>query len=105
MTTIPLGRLLIHVYMVVFLAYMLCRWSSWAARRSTIRAFPRSIRGSGLTDRWFVELWNDERMWTSFRNTMLVALAVVAISHADRHGGGDPDQQPAVARRARCSTA
>ncbi len=34
----------------------------------------------GFTDRWFVELWNDRRMWIAFLNTMLVALAVVAIA-------------------------
>ena len=75
-----------------------CRWSSWAAPRSTIRSFPSVYPWVGLTDRWFVDLWNDRRMWIAVRNTVLVALAVVAISRADRHGGRDPDQQPAVAR-------
>jgi spermidine/putrescine transport system permease protein len=34
----------------------------------------------GWTGKWFVELWNDERMWTAFLHTIYVALAVVALS-------------------------
>jgi spermidine/putrescine transport system permease protein len=34
----------------------------------------------GWTDRWFVDLWNDGRMWNAFKNSILVALAVAAIS-------------------------
>ncbi len=44
------------------------------------RASPRSCPGSGLHHRWFVELWNDQRIWVSIRNTVIVALAVVALA-------------------------
>ena len=33
-----------------------------------------------MTDRWFVDLWNDDRMWSAIRNTLVVALAVVVLS-------------------------
>jgi spermidine/putrescine transport system permease protein len=33
-----------------------------------------------LTDRWFIDLWNDTRIWIAFRNTILVAIAVVVIA-------------------------
>ena len=67
--------------------------------------FPSVYPWVGFTDRWFVELWNDARMWIAFRNTLFVALAVVVHLDPDRHRGGDPDQQPVGHARARCSTA
>jgi spermidine/putrescine transport system permease protein len=42
--------------------------------------FPSVYPWKGWTDRWFIDLWNDPRMWTSIRNTVLVALSVVVIS-------------------------
>jgi spermidine/putrescine transport system permease protein len=76
----PLGRILIRVYVVIFFAYLfvpLIIMGGAALNDTKCRSlYPRV----GLTDRWFVDLWNDGRMWTSTRNTVLVALAVVAIS-------------------------
>ena len=34
----------------------------------------------GLTGKWFVAMWNDARIWIAFRNTLLVAAAVVALA-------------------------
>ena len=34
----------------------------------------------GFTDRWFIELFKDTRMWQAFFNTIVVAIAVVVIS-------------------------
>ena len=56
--------------------------------------FPSVYPWVGFTDRWFVELWNDGRMWVAFGNTLVVAVAVVGDLDPDRHGGRDPDQQP-----------
>ena len=32
--------------------------------------FPSVYPWVGFTDRWFVELWNDSRMWIAFGNTI-----------------------------------
>ena len=42
--------------------------------------FPSVYPWVGFTDRWFVDLWNDQRMWSRSATPSLVALAVVAIS-------------------------
>lgn len=71
---------LLHVYMGLFLAYMLLPLVVMGGAAFNDSRFPSILPWVGLTDRWFVELWNDGRMWTAFRNTIFVALAVVAIS-------------------------
>lgn len=42
--------------------------------------FPSVYPWVGWTDRWFIDLFSDGRMWNAFKNTILVALAVVVIS-------------------------
>jgi len=42
--------------------------------------FPSVFPWVGFTSRWFVDLWNDDRMLHAARNTVLIALAVVAVS-------------------------
>jgi spermidine/putrescine transport system permease protein len=71
---------LFHTYMAVFLAYMLLPLVVMGGAAFNDSRFPSVYPWVGVTDRWFVELWNDSRMWISFRNTILVAIAVVAIS-------------------------
>ena len=66
--------------MGLFLAYMLLPLVVMGGAAFNDSRFPSILPWVGLTDRWFVELWNDGRMWTAFRNTIFVALAVVAIS-------------------------
>ena len=71
---------LFHLYMVVFLAYMLLPLIVMGGAAFNDFRFPSVYPWVGLTDRWFVELWNDRRMWIAFGNTLLVAVAVVVIS-------------------------
>jgi spermidine/putrescine transport system permease protein len=71
---------LFHLYMVVFLAYMLLPLIVMGGAALNDSRFPSVYPWVGFTDRWFVELWNDTRMWVAFRNTIVVALAVVALS-------------------------
>jgi spermidine/putrescine transport system permease protein len=69
-----------HLYMVVFLAYMLLPLIVMGGAALNDSRFPSVYPWVGFTDRWFVELWNDARMWVAFGNTLLVAVAVVVIS-------------------------
>jgi spermidine/putrescine transport system permease protein len=71
---------LFHFYMVAFLVYLLFPLVVMGGAAFNDSRFPSIVPWKGFTDRWFVELWNDGRMWTAFRNTIVVALAVVAIS-------------------------
>ncbi len=69
-----------HLYMVVFLAYMLLPLVVMGGAAFNDSKFPSVYPWVGFTDRWFVELWNDSRMWVAFGNTILVAIAVVVIA-------------------------
>ena len=80
MTSQTFGRILIRTYVVIFLAYMLLPLLVMGGAALNDTRFPSIYPWMGLTDRWFVDLWNDSRMWGAARNTVLVALAVVAIS-------------------------
>ncbi len=80
MTSKTFGAFLIRAYVVFFLAYMLLPLIIMGGAALNDTRFPSIYPWMGLTDRWFIDLWNDERMWGSVRNTVLVALAVVVIS-------------------------
>ena len=69
-----------HLYMVVFLAYMLLPLAVMGGAAFNDSRFPSVYPWVGFTDRWFIELWNDGRMWVAFGNTIFVAVAVVVIS-------------------------
>jgi spermidine/putrescine transport system permease protein len=74
------GRTLIRLYLVIFLAYMLLPLAVMGGAALNDSRFPSVYPWVGFTDRWFIDLWNDARMWTASRNTVLVALSVVAIA-------------------------
>ena len=76
----PLGRFLIRLYVVIFFAYLFVPLIIMGGAALNDTKFPSVYPWVGFTGRWFIDLWNDGRMWTSTRNTVLVALAVVAIS-------------------------
>jgi spermidine/putrescine transport system permease protein len=71
---------LFHLYLVLFLAYMILPLIVMGGAAFNDSRFPSVYPWVGWTDRWFVELWADTRMWTAFFNTIWVALAVVVIS-------------------------
>jgi spermidine/putrescine transport system permease protein len=71
---------LFHLYLVLFLVYMILPLVVMGGAAFNDSRFPSIYPWVGWTDRWFVELWADRRMWTAFFNTIWVALAVVALS-------------------------
>src|SRR5215470_5369023 len=74
------SNFLFHAYMVAFLAYMLLPLIVMGGAAFNDSRFPSVYPWVGWTDRWFVDLWEDGRMWVAARNTVLVAVAVVLIS-------------------------
>jgi len=73
-------RILGHLYMAAFLFYLMLPLFVMAGAAFNDSKLPTVIPWKGFTDRWFIELWNDNRIWGAIGNTLLVALAVVAIA-------------------------
>ncbi|MBO3759217.1 ABC transporter permease [Ciceribacter sp. L1K22] len=71
---------LFRLYLAIFLAYMLLPLVVMGGAAFNDSRFPSVYPWAGFTLNWFVELWNDTRLLNSFKNTVLVALAVVAVS-------------------------
>lgn len=71
---------LFHFYMALFLLYLLVPLLVMGGAAFNDSKLPTIVPWKGLTDRWFIDLWNDERVWIAFRNTIFVALGVVALS-------------------------
>ena len=71
---------LFKTYMVVFLVYMLVPLVVMGGAAFNDSRFPSIVPWQGWTLTWFVELWNDTRLLNAFRNSLLVAVAVVLIS-------------------------
>ena len=74
------GRLILQIYMGIFLVFMLAPLIVMGGAAINDSRFPSVYPWKGLTERWFIDLWNDPRMWTSIRNTVFVAVAVVGLS-------------------------
>jgi spermidine/putrescine transport system permease protein len=66
--------------MGLFLAYLLVPLLVMGGAAFNDSKLPTILPWKGLTDRWFIDLWNDTRIWIAFRNTILVAIAVVVIA-------------------------
>lgn len=69
-----------HLYMGAFLLYLMIPLIVMAGAAFNDSKLPTVIPWKGLTTRWFIDLWNDNRIWGAVTNTILVALAVVAIA-------------------------
>ncbi|HVO01271.1 MAG TPA: ABC transporter permease [Candidatus Cybelea sp.] len=80
MRTHSAGRTIIQIYVALFLFFMLAPLIVMGGAALNDTRFPSVYPWVGLTDRWFIDLWNDPRMWTSITNTVLVAFSVVVIS-------------------------
>jgi len=73
-------KLFYHLYMAAFLFYMLIPLVIMSGAAFNNSRQPSVYPWKGLTDTWFIDLWNDNSMWSSFGNTIWVALAVVALA-------------------------
>lgn len=71
---------LFRLYLYIFLAYLLLPLIVMGGAAFNASRFPSVFPWAGFTLQWFVDLWNDTRLLNSFKNTVLVALAVVALS-------------------------
>lgn len=71
---------LFHLYIIIFLLYMLLPLVVMGGAALNDSRFPSVYPWVGFTSQWFVELFQDVRMWQAFLNTILVAIAVVIIS-------------------------
>ncbi len=71
---------LFHFYMVAFLVYLLVPLLVMGGAAFNDSKLPTIVPWKGLTDRWFIDLWNDNRVWIAFRNTIFVAFGVVALA-------------------------
>lgn len=80
MNRTPLSRIIFNLYVVIFLAYMLLPLIIMGGAALNESRFPSVYPWKGFTTQWFVDLYNDPRMWTAGTNTVLVALGVVAMA-------------------------
>lgn len=80
MNRTPLSQVIFKIYIAIFFAYMLLPLVIMGGAALNDSRFPSVYPWKGFTSQWFVDLWNDPRMWTSSLNTVLVALGVVVLS-------------------------
>ena len=73
-------KLIGHIYMAAFLFYLLVPLLVMSGAAFNASKLPTVIPWKGFTDQWFIALWNDNRIWIAFRNTILVAIAVVVVA-------------------------
>ena len=69
-----------HLYMVVFLLFMLAPLAVMSGAAFNDNKLPSIVPWKGWTLHWFTELFADGRMMIAFRNTLLVAAAVAIIA-------------------------
>ena len=69
-----------HLYTVLFLCYLIAPLVVMSGAAFNDSKLPSIVPWKGWTGRWFVDLWNDDRMLMAFANTLWVATAVAVIS-------------------------
>ena len=74
------SRVILNVYVGLFMIYLLAPLIIMGGAAFNDTRFPSVYPWVGWTDHWFLDLLRDTRMWNAFKNTLLVALAVVVIS-------------------------
>lgn len=73
-------RILGHLYMAAFIIYLMIPLFVMSGAAFNDSKLPTVIPWRGFTWRWFIDLWNDGRIWGAIANTIWVALAVVIIA-------------------------
>ena len=67
-------------YFALFILYLLVPLAVMAGAAFNDSKLPTIVPWKGFTWKWFGELWADQVMWGAFANSILVALAVVALA-------------------------
>ena len=80
MSSQKLSAWFLWLYLLLFLFIMLSPLVVMGGAALNDSRFPSVYPWKGFTTQWFVDLWNDDRMWVAGRNTLLVAIGVVAMS-------------------------
>lgn len=75
-----LSKYLFHIYFGAFLIYLIIPLLVMGGAAFNASKLPTIYPWKGLTDQWFIDLWNDTRIWYALRNTVAVAIAVVVIA-------------------------
>lgn len=75
-----LARGIIHGYLLLFLCYLFTPLLIMVMAAFNDSRFPTVMPWKSWTLRWFDDLWADDRMWGGVLNSVLVGLAVVAIT-------------------------
>jgi len=75
-----LGRRLAALYVLGFFLFMLLPLVVTAGAALNDSAFPSILPWKGFTGHWFAVLFADGKMWSAGWNTLLVAIAVVALA-------------------------
>jgi spermidine/putrescine transport system permease protein len=74
------SKLFFHIYMGLFLIYLIIPLVVMSGAAFNASKLPTIYPWKGLSSEWFVAMWNDKRIWIALRNTIFVALGVVAIA-------------------------
>ncbi len=74
------STLVLRLYMAVFFAYMFLPLGVMVAAGVNDYSPPSITVWQGFTLRWFSEFWGDARMWSGLVNSLIIALAVMALA-------------------------
>ncbi len=70
----------LRIYMGLFFAYMFLPLGVMVAAGVNSYSPPSITIWQGFTLRWFAEFWADARMWSGLVNSLLIAVAVMALA-------------------------
>jgi spermidine/putrescine transport system permease protein len=74
------SQIVMNLYLAVFFAYLFVPLLIMMAAAFNASPFPTVVPWQETTLNWFVELYEDDRMWEGLWNSLWVGLVVVAIS-------------------------
>ena len=74
------SRFVFNVYMVIFFAYMFLPLILMVAAGFNEFSTPSVTVWRGFTLKWFAVLAEDSRMWSGLVNSLIIAVAVIAVS-------------------------
>ncbi|TPK60921.1 ABC transporter permease [Mesorhizobium sp. B2-4-15] len=80
MQKLTLGKILANGFLGLCMAYMVVPLIIMGGAGFNNSRFPSVYPWRGFTERWFEDLWNDQRMLDAGINTFFLALAVVAMA-------------------------